>query len=105
MLTNAVGQRTKELGIRMALGAEPMDLLRMVISEGMNLVFIGLGVGLLGAILLTRLMAHLLFGISATDPLVFLLVTASLLLVSLLACYLPARHATRIDPLQALRQE
>lgn len=105
VLTNAVGQRTKELGIRMALGAEPMDLLRMVISEGMNLVVIGLGVGLLGAILLTRLMAHLLFGISATDPVVFLLVTAGLLLVSLLACYLPARHATRIDPLQALRQE
>jgi putative ABC transport system permease protein len=105
VLSYSVTQRTQEIGIRMAIGAQPSTLLVMTIYEGMKLTVIGGVLGLAGAYLLTQLMASLLYGVTAHDPPTFVGVAALLCLVSFAACYIPARRATRIDPLVALRYE
>jgi ABC-type antimicrobial peptide transport system permease subunit len=100
-----VTQRTREIGVRMAMGAMEGDVTRMVLAQGMILAGAGIGIGLVGAFGLTRLMAALLFGVSATDLLTFGGVAASLALVALLATWLPARRAARTNPVQAIRYE
>jgi macrolide transport system ATP-binding/permease protein len=105
VMSYAVSQRTRELGIRVALGAKTRDVLWLVIKQGLVLVSVGLGVGLAGALALTRLMASVLVGVSTTDAATFVSVTLLLTLIVSLACYLPARRATRVNPLIALRYE
>jgi len=105
VMTYSVSQRTREIGIRMALGAQLRDVLGLVLRHGMMLVFIGLGAGLIGAFLVTRVLASLLLGIGTTDPITFICVAILLSLVALFACLIPARRATKVDPQIALRYE
>ena len=100
-----VSQRTREIGIRLALGARRIDVLRLVISQGLKLVAIGAAIGLAGAFATSRIVQSLLYGLSWTDPATFIGGTLLLTAVTVLACYLPARRAARVDPIEALRYE
>jgi ABC-type antimicrobial peptide transport system permease subunit len=103
VIAYSVAQRTGELGIRMALGADRDDVLKLVVGHGLRLTLIGIGIGLAGALALTRLMSSLLYQTSATDPIAFVVSALLFTVVAVLASYLPARRATRIDPTDALR--
>jgi predicted permease len=105
VMSYSFSRRIHEIGIRVALGAQRIDIMRMVLGEGMRLVMVGLIAGLIGAAALTRFLRSLLFNVTSTDPVVFASIAGLLAAVALLACYIPARRATHVDPLVALREE
>jgi putative ABC transport system permease protein len=105
VMAYSVAQRTQEIGVRMALGARPLHVLQLILKQSLGMLVIGIVVGLAGAFALTRLMRTLLFEITATDPLTYASVIGLLTIVALLACYIPARRAAKVDPLVALRYE
>jgi ABC-type antimicrobial peptide transport system permease subunit len=105
VISYSVLQRTSEFGVRMALGADLSDVIRLVLARGAKLALLGVAIGAPAAFMLARFMSSLLFGIAPADPLTFAGVTGLLLLVALSACYIPARRASRVDPMVALRYE
>jgi putative ABC transport system permease protein len=105
VISYTVSERTHEIGIRRALGAQSSNLLRMILRQGLRLAAAGAAAGLLGALVVSRLMAGVLYGVEPTDPLTFAIVALLLLSVAFAACYIPARRALRVDPLVALRHE
>ena len=105
MLAHAVSQRTREIGVRIALGARVTDVLRLVVGQGLKLALLGIAVGLAATLAMSRILASYLYGITAHDPLTFVVVSLSLLGATLLACYWPAHRAAKTDPIVALRYE
>jgi len=105
VISYAVRQRTHELGIRMALGAQARDVMTLILRQGLKMTLIGIGLGLVAAYALTRWMESLLFGVRPADALTFGMIAVVLLLVALLACWIPSRRATKVDPMTALRCE
>jgi len=105
VISFSVRQRVREIGIRVAMGAEPGDILKLVVFRGMGLVLIGIGIGLAGALGLTRFLSSQLFGVGSADPLTFGAITLLLSFTAFLACYVPARRATRVDPVEVLHAE
>jgi len=101
----SVAQRTHEIGVRMALGARPDNVLKMIMGYGMRIVFAGMAIGIAGALALSRVVASLLYGVKATDGMTFVLTSLLLAFIALVACYVPARRAMRVDPMVALRHE
>jgi putative ABC transport system permease protein len=105
VMSYTVSRRTHEIGIRMALGAKQSDVLKLVVGQGMMVALIGAAVGIAGSLLLVRVMKTLLYGVRPTDPLTFVLVPTLLCSIALLATYIPARRAAKVDPMRALRYE
>jgi putative ABC transport system permease protein len=105
VISYSVAQRTREIGIRLALGARRQEVLLLVVGQGAKLALAGVAIGIAGGLMLTRLMSGLLYGVHATDPLTYGAVAVLLMFVALVACFIPARRAMRVDPMVALRYE